>query len=60
MAKSTLKQVTNRAVARQIAEADTVEKVWALVAALTGDGQQYPAETYLANVKAYARLAQGK
>jgi len=43
--------------ARTIAEADTVEKVWELVAGLSMEQNGYNAETILKNVRAYAAIA---
>ena len=42
---------------QRVAEADTVEKVWALVSSLLQDGNGYTDETYLENARAYAALA---
>jgi len=47
----------NTNVKRSIAQADTVEKVWALVATLLQDGNNYSDKAYLDNAKAYAALA---
>lgn len=44
-------------VAQSIVDANTPEKVWDLVLSLTGDANGYTAETYLANVQAYAAAA---
>jgi hypothetical protein len=50
--------ITATATAQQIiAEADTPEKVWALVASLLTDGNGYTDATYLANTRAYSAIA---
>lgn len=46
-----------RRIQEVIAEADTVEKVWALVANLLEDGNGYSDETYLRNARAYSAVA---
>ena len=47
----------NKAVRNTIESADTVEKVWALVAILLQDGNNYSDLTYLHNARAYASIA---
>ena len=48
---------TKNIVEKTIAEADTVEKVWALVASLLNDGNGYTPETYLTNARSYTAVA---
>lgn len=45
------------AVKRTIADADTPEKVWALVEALLAEQNGYSAETRLQNARSYAAVA---